>query len=73
MLLDFHAPGVAPCRAMESTVAQLETAGYPVRKVNVDRERSLAARYNVQSIPCFVLVKDGKEAGRLTGARGPRR
>jgi thiol-disulfide isomerase/thioredoxin len=68
VLLDFHAPWCAPCRSMEATVAQIEQAGYPVRKINVDRQPRVAAQYNVSSIPCFVLVVDGKEAGRLTGA-----
>jgi thiol-disulfide isomerase/thioredoxin len=66
-LLDFHAPWCAPCRSMEGAIAQLEHAGYPVRKVNVDHDRHLAKQFNVQNIPCFVLVVDGKEAGRLTG------
>jgi thiol-disulfide isomerase/thioredoxin len=66
-LLDFHAPWCAPCRSMEGAIAQLEHAGYPVRRVNVDHDRHLAKQFNVQNIPCFVLVVDGKEAGRLTG------
>ncbi len=68
VLLDFHAPWCAPCRSMDSTIASLEHAGYPVRKVNIDRERSLAVQYHVESIPCFVLLVDGKEAGRVNGA-----
>jgi thiol-disulfide isomerase/thioredoxin len=68
VLLDFHAPWCAPCRSMDSTIATLEQAGYPVRKVNIDRERSLAVQYRVDSIPCFVLLVDGQEAGRLNGA-----
>jgi thiol-disulfide isomerase/thioredoxin len=68
VLLDFHAPWCAPCRTIDSTVAQLDDAGYPVRKINIDNDRSLANQYGVQNIPCFVLVVDGKEAGRLTGA-----
>jgi thiol-disulfide isomerase/thioredoxin len=66
-LLDFHAPWCAPCRSMQSTIAGLERAGYPVRKVNVDQDRPLARQFNVNSVPCFVLVVDGREAGRLTG------
>ncbi|MEX0676357.1 MAG: trypsin-like peptidase domain-containing protein [Pirellulales bacterium] len=69
-LLDFHAPWCAPCRSMEGTIADLKRAGYPVRTVNVDHERSLAKQYNVETIPCFVIVVDGREAGRLTGAVG---
>jgi thiol-disulfide isomerase/thioredoxin len=67
-LLDFHASWCAPCRSMESTVTDLERAGYPVRRVDVDKERSLAAQYKVESIPCFVLVVGGREVGRVTGA-----
>lgn len=71
-LLDFSAPWCAPCRAMESTVAELEHAGFPVRRVDADRDRALAKQYRVQSIPCFVLLVDGEEAGRITGsARRP--
>ena len=68
VLLDFQASWCAPCRTMEGTVAELERAGYPVRKVDVDRERALADRFSVQSIPCFVLLVDGREVGRVTGA-----
>ncbi len=68
VLLDFHAPWCAPCRSMDGTVAELQRAGYPIRKVNIDNERDLATRHNVQSIPCFVMLVDGKEVGRVTGA-----
>lgn len=68
VLLDFHAPWCAPCRSMEGTVNDLERAGYPVRRVNIDNERALAAQYNVQSIPCFVLLVGGREVARENGA-----
>ncbi len=70
VLLDFHADWCGPCRNMEPAVSQLIGAGYPIRKVNVDQERELAARYHVSSIPCYVLLVDGKEVDRLVGASG---
>lgn len=66
-LLDFHAPWCAPCRSMEGTIDGLQRAGYPVRKVNIDQDRSLARQFGVQSVPCFVLVVDGREVGRMVG------
>jgi thioredoxin len=68
ILLDFYADWCGPCRQMGPTIEQLVAQGYPVRKVNVDQQRQLAAQYQVQGIPCFVLLVDGREADRLVGA-----
>ncbi len=67
VLLDFTATWCGPCQQMSSTVSKLERQGLPVRKVDIDQEPALAKRFNVQSIPCFVLVSNGREIDRATG------
>ncbi|MGD0900510.1 MAG: thioredoxin family protein, partial [Thermoguttaceae bacterium] len=67
-LLDFYSDGCAPCRRMDPTVRELAALGYPVRRVNVTKERALAAQFGVQDIPCFVMVVDGREVDRQVGA-----
>lgn len=70
VLLDFSAEWCGPCQQLAPTIHQLETMGYPVRKVDVDQEKALAAKYQVQSIPCLVLLVDGQEVDRKLGAVG---
>ena len=56
---------------MEPTVAQLVTAGYPVRKVNImgsAEEQAIASQFQVTKVPSFVMVVDGRETERVTGA-----
>ena len=67
ILLDFTASWCGPCQQMSSIVSRLERQGLPIRKVDVDKEPQLAAMYGVKSIPCFVLVADGKELDRVNG------
>ena len=67
VLLDFTATWCGPCQQMSSIVSKLERQGLPIRKVDIDQEKALASRFNVQSIPCFVLVANGKELDRITG------
>jgi len=67
VLYDFQADWCAPCRAMNPTIEALEKAGYPVRRVNIDREKDLAEQYKVRNIPCFVMVVDGQEVDRVVG------
>lgn len=67
VLLDFTATWCGPCQQMSPIVSRLERQGFPVRKVDVDQEPDLAAKYKVGSIPTFVLVSHGQEVDRVSG------
>jgi thiol-disulfide isomerase/thioredoxin len=67
VLLDFCADWCVPCRQMDPAVKELEARGYPVRKVNVDQNPGLAARYGVDRLPSFVMVVEGKVVDRVVG------
>ena len=67
VMLDFRADWCGPCRAMEPVVRQMVAEGYPIQQVNIDQDRALAARFHVQSIPCFVMLVGGREVGRVVG------
>lgn len=67
VLLDFTADWCGYCREMDPIVRQLADAGYPVRKVDFDRERELAARFGVTRIPCFVMLVDGQVVAKELG------
>ncbi len=68
VLLNFSADWCGPCRLMNPTVEQLAARGYPVRRTNVDQYHDLAQRFGITTIPCFVMIVNGKEAGRVVGA-----
>jgi thioredoxin 1 len=36
---------------------------------DVDREPALAARFDVRSMPTLVVLRDGREVGRVVGSR----
>ncbi len=54
---------------MEPIVEQLagEVDNVEFAKVNVDDNSELAMRFNVLSIPTFIIMKGGSEVGRFSG------
>ena len=73
VLVDFWAEWCPPCVAMAPTLHDVATemdAVVDVVKLNIeeaDDNRTLAAEYEVQSIPNMPLFKAGKEVHRIIG------
>ena len=70
VLVDFYAVWCGPCRAMKPTLHELavELRGkLQDVEINVDNNHELSQHYGVSSIPCFVVIKDGKEVRRQVG------
>ena len=71
VLVDFWATWCGPCKMMGPVLEEIagELNGkVKVCKVNVDDNPELAEKYNIMSIPNFILFKDGKLAGQQIGA-----
>jgi thioredoxin 1 len=71
-LIDFWAEWCPPCKTMgpvaEEVAKELKDKVELV-KIDVDKAREEALKYEVFAIPTFVLEKDGKEIARTTGAK----
>ena len=71
VLVDFWASWCGPCKMMGPVVEEIsnERSDIKVGKINVDDEADLAQKYNIMSIPSFMVFKGGKVVAQTVGGQ----
>ena len=70
-LIDFYADWCGPCKVMDPIFEKIEKeyeGKVEFQKVDVEAEQNIASKYEIMSIPTFVILKNDKETDRRTGA-----
>lgn len=70
VLVDFYADWCGPCQTMMPVVHELAAklnGKVRVLKINIDKNQAVSARFNVRSVPTFMIFKNGEIVWRHSG------
>lgn len=67
-VLKFSANWCGPCQMLGMTLKSLDENTIPIREVDIDEELDLASKFNIRSVPTMVMLENGSEVKRVSGA-----
>jgi len=65
----FTADWCGPCKKTRPIVEDLKKEGFQFQIIDADYEQLLVKRFEVKSVPTFILIENEKEIKRMTGAQ----
>ena len=65
----FTAEWCGPCKKTRPVVEDMKKEGFDFQMIDADYEQLLVKRFEVKSVPTFILIDNGKELNRMTGAK----
>jgi thioredoxin 1 len=69
-ILYFTADWCNPCKRVKPIVEELNRdSAVKFQFIDVDQETEMAKNMNVRSVPTFIVIEDGSEVKRVTGAQ----
>jgi len=67
-ILYFSSTWCGPCKAFKPLMESMQNE-LPIQFIDVDSSPQTASQYNIRSVPTTIVIKDGMEIGRVTGAK----
>ncbi len=65
----FTADWCGPCKKVRPIVQELIQEGYSFQIIDVDIEKELVEKFEISSVPTFILFKNEKSVKRISGAQ----
>ena len=65
----FTAEWCAPCKKTKPIVEEMKREGFEFQIIDADYEQLLVKRFEIKSVPTFILFENEKEVNRMTGAK----
>ncbi len=70
VLVDFFAEWCGPCKMMNPILKEVKDViqdKISILKIDVDKNQSLAAKFQVRGVPTLIIYKEGKQVWKQSG------